>query len=98
MNKWGDEFKRLQDSLTDAARIGKQELYRGVTGAKKQLTRLHFVQRRKELLAELGRNFYEAYQDGLPEDVKKFVEETEFKEIIEEITQLDAELKRRLEG
>lgn len=97
MSKFSEELKRLQDTLSDAARIGKQEIVRGYGGAKKQLTRFQYIQKRKELFAELGRTLFEAYKDGLPEtSVKTFISETEFKEIIGEIESLDAEIEQKL--
>lgn len=91
-----DEFKRFQETLTDVASIGRQELLRGVDNAKKQVVRYQFVQRRKELLAELGRTLYDGYRDGFPDSVAKYFNETEFKEIFSELEQLDADLEKRL--
>lgn len=87
------EWKRLQETLTDAAKISGRELARSVDFAKRQLARVQLVQRRKELFSELGRTLYEATQDGsLPEEVARYVKATEVNEIVEEIKNIDSEL------
>lgn len=87
-----DELKKLQESLSDVARIGKQEVIRGVGVAKRQISKMQQVNRRKELFAELGRTFYEWHEDGLPDSVRKLIGETELAEIIEEIRNVDEQL------
>ena len=51
MKPFPDELKKLQESLNDVARIGKQEVERGVKVAKRQLTKMQHLSRRKELFA-----------------------------------------------
>ena len=92
-----DDLKKFQNTLADFAQLGTQEVLRGVSNAKKQVARYQFVQRRKELLAELGRTLFDAHRDGLPDSVAKYFEETEFKEIFSEIENLDNELEQALE-
>ena len=89
-----EELKKLQESLTDVARIGQQEVIRGVEVAKRQLSKMQQLNKRKELCAELGRAFYEWHQDGLPESVKNVIDNTELIEIINEIREADEELNR----
>lgn len=89
------DWKRIQETLADAARLSSREIQRGVDYAKKNLERVHLVQRRKDLFAELGRNLYEAHLDGLPSDVARFLAETEFSEIIAELEDVDAEIASR---
>ncbi len=89
------DWKRIQETLADAARLSSREIQRGVDFAKKNLERVHLVQRRKDLFSELGRNLYEAHLDGLPADVERFLAETEFAEIIGELEDVDAEIARR---
>lgn len=98
MSRFANELKKIQDSLADAAKIGGQEIKRGVGEAKKQLTRMQFIQKRKDLYQELGRTLFEAYKDGLPEELQTYFSQTDFKEIFDEIDGLDAELERRLKG
>ncbi len=92
MKPFPDELKKLQESLNDVARIGKQEVERGVKVAKRQLTKMQHLSRRKELFAELGRTFYEWHEDGLPDEVRKIFGETELIEIIREIREVDENL------
>lgn len=92
-----DELKKFQENIVDMVQLGSKEVARGVVQAKKQVVRYQFVQRRKELLAELGRYLYDAHRDGLPDAVAKFFEETEFKEIFSEIENLDKELENALD-
>jgi hypothetical protein len=87
-----DELKKLQESINDVARIGRQEVKRGVEVAKKQISKMQHLNRRKELFAELGRAFYEWHEDGLPEQVRTLIGETELKEIIGEIREVDEQL------
>jgi hypothetical protein len=89
-----EELKKLQESLTDVARIGQQEVIRGVEVAKRQLSKMQQLNKRKELCAELGRAFYEWHQDGLPDSVKNVIDNTELIEIISEIREVDEELSR----
>jgi hypothetical protein len=89
-----EELKKLQESLTDVARIGQQEVIRGVEVAKRQLSKMQQLNKRKELCAELGRAFYEWHQDGLPDSVKNVIDNTELIEIIGEIREVDEELSR----
>ena len=86
------DLRRIQESLTDAARIGSQEIKRGVGLAKRQLERVQQIQRRKDLFAQLGRALYEAHLDGLPPEIDTFVRNTEFIEMISEIQELEAQL------
>ncbi len=91
------DLKKLQETLADAARIGAREVQRGVDYARRNLEKVQLVQRRKDLFSELGRNLYDAYVDGLPPEVARFLDETEFSEIIGEIRGIDDELARRTE-
>lgn len=91
------DWKRIQETLADAARLSSREIQRGVDYAKKNLERVHLVQRRKDLFSELGRNLYEAHLDGLPPEVARFLAETEFAEIFAELEDVDAEIARRTE-
>jgi hypothetical protein len=90
--KFTPQIKRLGDALVDAAKLGSQEISRGMNEARKQVKKVQLVGRRKDLFAELGRALYEAYEDGLPAHVKKFVDATELKEIIHDISQIDEDL------
>ena len=53
---------------------------------------MQLLQKRKELFAELGRNLYDAYEDGLPEEIERFLKETELYEIIQDIQETDKDL------
>ncbi|MBX9839600.1 hypothetical protein [Silvanigrella sp.] len=86
------DWKKIQETLSDAAKISTRELKRGVDEAKKQIGKVQLVQKRKELFAELGRNLYEAYEDGLPEELEKLLKDTELYEIIQDIQNTDKEL------
>ena len=94
MKRIPDELKRLQESLSDVARIGQQEVIRGVEVAKRQLSKMQQLNRRKELFAELGRSFYDWHEDGLPEPLRKIIGETELSEIITEIREIDEQLSQ----
>ncbi|NBW80381.1 hypothetical protein EBR21_01375 [bacterium] len=94
MKRFPDELKKIQESLTDVARIGQQEVIRGVEVAKRQISRMQQLSRRKELFAELGRSFYEWHQDGLPETLRTVIGETELGEIITEIREIDEQLSQ----
>ncbi|KAB8037712.1 hypothetical protein GCL60_11100 [Silvanigrella paludirubra] len=86
------DWKKIQETLSDAAKISTREIKRGVDEAKKQIGKVQLVQKRKELFAELGRNLYEAYEDGLPEELEKLLKDTELYEIIQDIQNTDKEL------
>ncbi|MGY3805351.1 hypothetical protein ACWNT8_14900 [Pigmentibacter ruber] len=88
------DWKKIQETLSDAAKISSRELKRGVDEAKRQIGKVQIVQKRKELFAELGRNLYEAYVDGLPEEVENFLKQTELYEIIEDLKETDKELMK----
>ena len=88
------DWKKIQETLSDAAKISSRELKRGVDEAKRQIGKVQIVQKRKELFAELGRNLYEAYIDGLPEEVENFLKQTELYEIIEDLKETDKELMK----
>jgi len=92
MKTFPDELKKKQESLNDVARIGRQEVLRGVDVAKRQISKMQHLNRRKELFAELGRTFYEWHEDGLPEQLRTLISETELKEIIGEIREVDEQL------
>ncbi|WP_186647295.1 hypothetical protein [Fluviispira vulneris] len=91
-NKFAISWKKVQESISDAATISSREIKRGMDEAKKQFGKVKLIQRRKELFAELGRNLYEAQQDGLPKEIDNFLKETELYEIILEIKETDEEL------
>jgi len=93
-NKFAFDWRKVQETFSDAAKIGSREIKRGVDEAKRQIGKMQSLQKRKELFAELGRNLYEAYEDGLPEEIEKFLKETELFEIIQEIEETDKELLR----
>lgn len=95
MNLLSPEIRRLQESVSDIARIGGREVKRTLDIAKKQLERVSLLQRRKELFAELGRAFYEAHLDGLPSPVAKYVNDTELQDIIGDIEVIDHDLESR---
>lgn len=95
MTRFAEEFKRVQETLADAAKIGSKEVVRKFGQAKKQMERVHLVYRRKELMAELGRALYEAHKDGVSKELGDFIKNTEFQEIFEEVAALDAELEKR---
>ena len=94
-NRFPGEWRKLQETLADAARLSSREIQRGVDFAKRNLERVHLVQRRKDLCSELGRNLYDAHQDGLPPEVLAFLADTEFAEIIAELKNVDEEIARR---
>lgn len=94
MKAFPDEFKKIQESLNDVARIGRQEVKRGVEEAKRQISKMQHLNRRKELFAELGRAFYEWHEDGLPDAVRAVISETELMEIISEIRGVDEQLSQ----
>ncbi|KAB8029793.1 hypothetical protein [Fluviispira multicolorata] len=91
-SKFSFNWKKVQESIADAATISTREIKRGVEEAKKQYGKVKLIQKRKELFAELGRNLYEAQQDGLPKEINSFLKETELYEIIQEIKETDEEL------
>lgn len=91
-SKFTFQWKKIQDAIQDAAKFSSREISRGVEEAKKQFGKVQLIQKRKELFAELGRNLYEAHQDGLSEEVTKFLKETELQEIIQEIKETDNEI------
>jgi hypothetical protein len=86
------DWKKVQETLSDAAKIGSREIKRGMNEAKRQIDKMQLIQKRKELFAELGRNLYDAFEDGLPEAAEKFLKETELYEIIQDIHETDKEL------
>ncbi|NBO39212.1 hypothetical protein EBU99_11585 [bacterium] len=94
MKGFPDELKKLQESLEDVARIGRQEVKRGVEVAKRHLSKMQHLNRRKDLFAELGRAFYEWHEDGLPDSLKNVINETELMEIISEIRDVDEQLSQ----
>jgi|GEM_PF-631389 len=94
-SEWKKFQARVQQTVADAARLGSRELQRGMSYAKTNIERVHLVSRRKDLFSELGRALYEAHVDGPPPEVARYLAETEFAEIISEITDIDAELARR---
>ncbi|MFZ9519228.1 MAG: hypothetical protein ACO3A4_02015 [Silvanigrellaceae bacterium] len=94
MKSLPDELKKIQESLTDVARIGQQEVIRGVEVAKRQLSRMQQLSRRKDLCAELGRSFFEWHEDSLPEALRNVIGETELGEIIAEIREIDEQLNK----
>ncbi len=96
-NNFPLDWKKIQETLSDAAKISSREIKRGVDEAKRQIGKVQIVQKRKELFAELGRNLYEAYMDGLPEEIEKFLKQTELYEIIQDLEETDKEL-RKLRG
>ncbi len=96
-NNFPLDWKKIQETLSDAAKISSREIKRGVDEAKRQIGKVQIVQKRKELFAELGRNLYEAYADGLPEEIEKFLKQTELYEIIQDLEETDKEL-RKLRG
>ena len=85
-------WDKLKDALVDSAKISTKEIKRGILEAKSKFSKYQLIQSRKELFAELGRSLYEAEQDGLPEEISKFVQSTELHEIIEEIKQVDTHI------
>lgn len=94
MKRFPDELKKLQESLTDVARIGQQEVIRGVEVAKRQISKMHQLNKRKDLCAELGRAFFEWHEDGLPDSVRAVIKDTELAEIIAEIREVDEQLSQ----
>ena len=86
------DWKKIQETLSDAAKISTREIKRGVEQAKRQIGKVQLLQKRNELFAELGRNLYEGYQDGLPEEIERFLKETELYEIICDLQDTDKEL------
>lgn len=96
-NNFPLDWKKIQETLSDAAKISSREIKRGVDEAKRQIGKVQIVQKRKELFAELGRNLYEAYADGLPEEIEKFLKQTELYEIIQDLEETDKDL-RKLRG
>lgn len=100
-NKLPINWKKIQDALIDSAKMGSHEIKRGFSEAKSQLSKFQLIQKRKELFSELGRSLYEAYTDGLPSEIKNFVQSTELHEIINEIQEVDssiAEINKRKNG
>ena len=91
-NNFSFDWKKIQETLSDAAKISSREIKRGVDEAKRKIGKMQLLQKRKELFAELGRNLYDAYDDGLPEEIERFLKETELYEIIQDIQETDKEL------
>jgi hypothetical protein len=89
------DWRKIQETLADAARLSSREIQRGVDYARRNLEKVHLLQRRKDLFSQLGRNLYEAHLDGLPPEVERFLAETEFSEIIAELKDVDSEIARR---
>ena len=88
-NNFSFDWKKIQETLYEAAKISSLEIKRGIGEAKRQIGKMQHLQKRKELCAELGRNLYDAYNDGLPEEVERFLKETELHEIIQDIQNTD---------
>jgi ABC-type enterochelin transport system ATPase subunit len=88
------DWKKVQSSLADAAKISGQELKRNLSQAKVKINGMMLIQKRKERLAELGRFFYEAAhsEKDQSEEIKKLFEETECQDILKEIKELDHKL------
>ncbi len=100
-NKLPINWKKIQNALIDSAKMSSHEIKRGLNEAKNQLSKFQLIQKRKDLFAELGRSFYEADEDGLPDEIVKFVKSTELHEIINEIKKVDssiAEINKRTNG
>ena len=94
-------WEKLKDALVDSAKMSSHEVKRGLYEAKNQISKYQLIQKRKDLFAELGRSLYEAEEDGLPEDIVKFIKATELHEIISEIKKLDftiSEINKRKYG
>ena len=88
------DLKKIQEALSDAAKLGSQELLRGFDLAKQNVKRFHLIQRRKDLLADLGRTAFEAYKSGasqwpLGEQSLEALRQSDFSEILKEIDALD---------
>ena len=99
--KFPINWKKIQDAFVDSAKMSSHELKRGLVEAKSQLSKIQLIQKRKDLFAELGRSLYEASEDGLPEEISKFVKSTELFEIINEIKEVDgtiSEINKRKNG
>jgi hypothetical protein len=91
-NNFSFDWKKIQETLSDAAKMSSREIKRGVDEAKRQIGKMQLLQKRKELFAELGRNLYDAYEDGLPEEIERLLKETELHEIIQDIQETDKDL------
>ncbi len=91
-NNFSFDWKKIQETLSDAAKISSREIKRGVDEAKRQIGKMQILQKRKELFAELGRNLFDAYEDGLPIEIERFLKETELYEIIQDIQETDKDL------
>lgn len=91
-NNFSFDWKKIQETLSDAAKISSREIKRGVVDAKRKIVTIQLLQKRKELFAELGRNLYDAYEDGLPENLNTLLKETELFEIIQDIQNIDKEV------
>lgn len=94
MKRLPQDVRKLQEALNDVARIGQQEVLRGLGVAKRQLSKMQQLNRRKDLFAELGRAFYEWHEDGLSENIRSAINETELAEIIHEIREVDTQLSQ----
>jgi hypothetical protein len=89
MEKLPFDWLKIRDTIVDSAKMGSNELKRAINETKAKVNKYQLIQKRKELFAELGRFLYEADEDGLPEEIVKFIKSTELHEIIDEIKQLD---------
>ena len=92
-SRFSPPLRKVGDVIMDAAKMGSQEISRGVDEIRYRMKKAKLIQRRKELFAELGRTLYEAHEDGLPKTVKNYVENTELIEIMGDIKQLDLEMQ-----
>lgn len=89
-----NKLAKMQEIVSDAARISGKELKISLDQAKNKVKKYSLLQKRKELFAELGRYIYESFQEELPEAVSKFLKESEMIEILEEIKEVDLGLKK----
>jgi len=87
-------WNKIQESISDLAKLGSRELKRSVSHAKVKINTMMIVQRRKELQAELGTLLYEARssEEELQKTLQNFIKQSEAKDIIKEIESLDDQL------
>ncbi len=82
-------LKKVQEALSDIAKISRIEIQRGVKEAKKQVNKYQILQRRKELFTELGQTFYELTQENNGIEMIALLQNSEISDIISDIHHLD---------
>jgi hypothetical protein len=92
----GIDSQKISQSVSDVVRLGTQEVLRGVAFTKESWKKYHLLQKRKDLLAELGRTTYDAVKPTggteLTLEVCEVLKQGDFADLVKELEVLDTEL------